>query len=485
MKTPELPNNISPNLLDTFFYKLIEITATQVLFRGSPITNKKKNILPIDAASFSTFGFGFFKDKNWVYGLTLIKKSNSEKFYLTPIKNVDRESFETINQYYAKDKNNTYCSIDGRIIKDTQVRLLDTKILNKTNQTEAFTISEKWRTPFLLTKNEVFYRGKLLKEAQPDTFCKMGSYWLKDAKNVFCKNGYSITLHPEFHAPSFIAFGVMNGTDKFQGVETVFNKTSPEALTNTKRYQSFFEKNQNYNDYWYFKAKENRVNQQNQEAISLGHGFFSIENEIFYKARKKDTNLTSILNTSLSNFKLLTNGYATNGKELLLLKNENWSYHKSLRQIKLDVDNLEIFSDAWVYDGVYFYYKGFKKFKADKKTFTVLNHIYAYDKNGLFCEGVLKKDIKTSENIKAYGVYLKIDDTFYYMGKSRKNKTIDDSQIKLLNDFILMGADGSAFNHGKYRKYIGDFKTIKKIAEDHWSDGKLEWKIGYAGLETL
>ena len=48
-----------------------------------------------------------------------------------------------------------------------------------------------------------------------------------------------------------------------------------------------------------------------------------------------------------------------------------------------------------------------------------------------------------------------------------------------------MGADGSAFNHGKYRKFIGDFNKFKQHENGHFGDGNLEWKISDSGLETV
>ncbi len=487
MIQPKTPSNVSISYFNTFIYDLIEIKKTEVLYRGKAITTKKKNILPIDPSTFKALSFGFFADRNYIYGLTLSVRKNSEDFYLTPIPQLDRASFKTLNLYYATDKNNTYFADGGKLIKGIDYKPLDKKIPEEKLEIETANTSEQYKSDFIINATAVYFRGRILKGADPNSFAQMGKYWAKDKHRVFSINADSIRAHDKFDAPSFIVFSKFRGTDKYKPASTVFFNHAPEALVDHKSYQDFFLNNPHLKDYWYFKAKDKNARQDNSTAEELGYGYHSIGDDIFYwKKRRGDQLLERIVETTVSNFKLLEHGYATNGNWLILLRDESWSHHMKLRMIKLAPKHeIKVLSDAWVFDGIYFYYKAIKKFKADKASFRVLNHIHAYDKGGLICEGVRKKGIKVSASVKSLGgAYIKNEDTYYYMGKARKNKSFDDSEVKIINDFIIMSVNGSAFNHGKYLKNIGEFKAFRQLENGNWGDGiGQEWTIGSWGFE--
>ncbi len=486
MEIPKTANDIQPGRFDTYIYQFIEIKQNQVLYREKPITDKNRKPLPLDAPSFKALCTGYFVDKNGVYGLTNIVKSHSEKFYLTPIQNVDIASFTPINLYYAKDKSNTYFADNGKVIKGTDFAPLYRFIEDEKTQVIRLSKESIFKSDVVLNDTEVYYRGKLLKDADPKSFCQVGRKWYKDKHHVYFVDAYHITKYTDFDPDTFISFGY-NATDKYTSSAEVIHNSATESLVNFRPYKEFFERNPHLNDYWYYKAKASLLSQKNKKATPIGSGFFKIDEAIYCLEDNRDKNLTRIKDANTSNFKLLEHGYATNGKSLFLIRDENWSYHLSFRQIELAPKHtLEVLSDAWAYDGSFFYYKALKKFKADRKTFKILNHIHAYDKNGLILEGVRKKGISVTKNIKSLGgAYIKIEDTTYYMGKPRKNKNIDDSRLKSINDFIIMGADGSAFDHGKYRKYIGDFEKFKLLENGNWGDGTLEWHIGPAGIEAV
>lgn len=490
MELPVLPSTINSGMFTiyarSFLIKNLSVQNNQVYYQGEPLKDKKKNKVEVDNNTFRALSYGFFADKNRGYGLTHIIKSNSTTICLTPFK-IDINSFEVINLDYAKDKANTYFADGARIIKGTNYTPLKIGTARATlNQIENLSETEIWQSDFVLNSESVYYRGKLLTNALPNSFRKLDNYWHKDDASVFLENGLTIAKEPKLHAPSFVALGSMDGTDKYNPVITILHNNAHESLIELKNYNDFFENHPELSDYWYFEAVKKKEAQQNLDPLPLVHGFYQIGHEIFYKDRIKDVSLTRILNTTTDNFKFLSENYASNGKSLFLIRDEYWSYYKRFREIDASIENIEVLSVGYVYDGTYFYYKAIKKFKADRKTFVSLNHIYAYDKDGLIVEGVRKKDVIITKNIKALGgVYLKIEDTFYYMGKSRNKIKIDDSKVKLINDFIIMGADGSAFNHGKYRKYIGEFNNFKKLENGNFGDGKLEWKIADWGLEPI
>ena len=490
MFLPTIPPNVNAGMFSisvrSYLIRNMSILNNQVYYQNNPINDKKGSKVLVDAATFKALSFGFFADKNRAYGLTHIIKSHSATICLTPF-HLDIDSFEVINLDYAKDNFNTYFADGGKIIRGTDYLILKNFTPREAlNTVEKLSETEIWQSDFILNNEHVYYRGKLVKQAIPSSFRKLDHYWYKDDESVFLQNGLSLTMESKIHAPSFIALGNMDGTDKYNPIATILHNTAQESLITRKPYKDFFEKHPELSDYWYFDAKKKKEAQKDLEPIALEHGFYQLGNEIFYKDRINDEHLTRILHTTTANFKILSNGYATNGTSLFLIRTEYWSYYKPFREIKANIENIEILSEAYVFDGTFFYYKAFKKFKADRETFKALNHIYVYDKDGLICEGVRKKDVMITKNIKVLGgLYLKIEDTFYYMGKSRNNIKIDDSQVKLINDFIIMGADGSAFNHGKYRKFIGDFNKFKQHENGHFGDGNLEWKISDSGLETV
>lgn len=490
MQLPSIPSDVNAAMFSiavrSYLIKNMDILNNQLYYQGKPINDKKGNIVIVDSSSFRALSFGFFADKNQAYGLTHIIKSNSTTICLTPVK-LDVASFEVINLDYAKDKNYTYFADGAKKIQGTDYTVLSkTTPLGQLNVIEKLSETKIWQSDFILNKDHVYYRGTLVKYALPDSFRQLNHYWYKDDASVFFQDGLFLTKESKLHAHSFIALGSMDGTDKYNPITTILHNTVHESVVDKKTYQDFFESRSELSEYWYFEAKKKKEAQKNLEPIALEHGFYQLGNEIFYKDRIKDEHLTGILHTTTANFKMLSYGYATNGISLFLFRIEYWSYYKPFREIKANIKDIEVLSEAFVYDGTNFYYKAFKKFKADRKTFKVLNHIYAYDKDGLFCEGVRKKEVIITKNIKVLGgVYLKIEDTFYYMGKSRNQVKIDDSQIKMINDFIIMGADGSAFNHGKYRKFIGDINKFKQLDNGNFGDGTLEWKIGDWGLEAV
>ena len=491
MKLPPIPKNVNAGMFSihmrSYFISELKIIDNQVVYQDIFIKDKKGNTVLVDEKSFRAISFGFFADKNQVFGLTQIIKSHSTTIALTPLQ-LDIDSFEVINLDYAKDKNNTYFADGAVVMKGTNYSILDKQTPRGTlNIIQLATATEIWNSDFILNEEHVFYRGKLVEHALPQNFRKLGSYWYKDTESVFFKDGLSISHFPQMDALTFLEISGYQATDKFKPIETALHNTAPESLLYKSVYKDFFEGSTEFSDYWYFKAKEKLKDITSKEIIPLAHGFSQIGNEIFYKNRPKDTELTRILNTDISNFTFLEFGYATNGTSLFLIRDENWSYYKSFREIEYNTKQpLEILSEAWVINGDIVIYKAFKKIKIDKESFKVLNHIYAYDKNGLICEGVRKKDILITKNVKAIGgVYLKIDDEFFYMGKSRNKTKIDDSRIFLINDFIIMGSDGSAFNHGKYRKYIGNFDTFKQLENGNYGDGVLEWNINYDGLNKV
>ena len=488
MNVPPIPVEVNSKIerlgVRSYFFNNLMIIDNQVVYQDEIIKDKKGNAILVDANSFMAISSGFFADKNRGYGLTYILRSNSLTLALTPFE-FDYDSFKALNEDYAQDKNNTYYADGAIILKGTNYKIVDKETPYGTlNIIETVSFIKMWTSEYICNDKNVFFRGKIIKDALPASFRRLGHYWSKDEKSVFFQNGISISKISEFDAPTFLEIANITATDRYKPVETFFYKTPSEALLSNIAYKNFFEGNTKFDDYWYAKAKRKSDKINGEKVIDLNDGYFHVGTEIFYRNREFDDNYERILDTDMSNFIKLNHGYATNGQTLFLVRDEYLSYFKAFRVIDYDTRfSLEVLSDAWVLNGDFVIYKAIKKIKIDIESFTILNQVYAYDKNGLICNGVRKKDIDITRNIQlVVGVYLKIDDEFFYLGKSRKKAKIDDSKTLLINDFIIMGSDGNAFSHGKLRRNIGNFEYFKQLPNGNWGDGIVEWKITFDGL---
>ena len=158
----------------------------QVLLDGAPINNRKKEPLELDAQTFRCIGVGFFADTNGVYGLSYIRRSASDRIYLTKIRgHVDLESFESVSLYYAKDKERHYYARGGKTIRETQCELFfdrDDTWKNVSMEQKKF---RAWISEFLLGQEHVYYKGRVLKGANPKTFTRIAQFYYADDRLFF------------------------------------------------------------------------------------------------------------------------------------------------------------------------------------------------------------------------------------------------------------------------------------------------------------
>ncbi|CAH0289956.1 DKNYY domain-containing protein [Chryseobacterium sp. Bi04] len=262
------PDNIMTGLYSIYarrlFIEKIVKAEDYIYINGLPIMDKNKNPLIIDIDTFSCISYGFFKDKNAVYGLTYISRKNSEKCYLTVLKDADPDSFEPISMLYAKDKNRYYYAEDARVIAEKDLMLL----LSYTTkyQDEEFPdlkATYTWSSYIAIGQNFVYNRGLKLKGADSGTFVQMSQYYYKDKDNFYVKDGRTVKPLKNIDIKSFIILADDNyvmATDKNKPMMCYANDSKPEEWYDY--YRPYFEKlrDEISDDYWWYKLEKTLKN---------------------------------------------------------------------------------------------------------------------------------------------------------------------------------------------------------------------------------
>jgi len=257
-----IPTNVIKTMLSiltvTELIESIVNNGKTVTLYGQPFTNRKGEPILLDAQTFKSIGIGFFADRNNVYGLTYTRKSNSQKIYLTPIKNVDIDTFQSLSLYYAKDANQYYYAQGGKIIKEKNLVLFKDDYLN--NKYPDRTTTNQWISEIALGNEFVYVRGRKLKNADPKTFRRPQQFYFTDKNSVYFKNGPSIKPILGVDMNSLIFFSKGFGTDKHKHL---YAHESKQELTtyDFEFYRDDFEKLRGTisNDYWWYKMESGEV----------------------------------------------------------------------------------------------------------------------------------------------------------------------------------------------------------------------------------
>jgi len=266
-----IPKDVVPSLFGVYVQiKTIEQMVVEknntITIDGKPLTNTKKDIVQIDSATFKCISLSFFCDKNNVYGLNYILKSASVKYYLSKIKGVDLTSFKPISMYYAQDKNRSYFGPGGKIIKEIDLQLFHDDYANNkrisgksVDNTIDYSSTFSWSSDFMLGKEHVYYRGKVLKEADPKTFKRPHQSYFIDKNRIYEKNGLSIKAFEGVDMDSLIFFKNKSYycTDKHQPLDCyVFGNELNERHFDS--FKPYFEaqRNQLPKDYWWFEMEK-------------------------------------------------------------------------------------------------------------------------------------------------------------------------------------------------------------------------------------
>nr|WP_262706893.1 DKNYY domain-containing protein [Taibaiella koreensis] len=238
----------------------ISRTGDHFCIDGEPLLDRQKRTLPIDVDTFGCIGYGFFKDKYTIYGLTYTMTKNTEKYFFTPLKHADLDTFEPISMLYGKDKNGCYFAEGGKTIKENHVRPL----IHYTNsyQDENFPhlkATHTWSSDIALGQDFVYNRGMKIKDADAGTFEQIGQYYYRDAHRIYMANGYSIKALENIDAPSFIVLSDASpgmATDLYQPLICYRSQSRPEEWF--AYYRKYFEarRGQISEDYWWYKLEQ-------------------------------------------------------------------------------------------------------------------------------------------------------------------------------------------------------------------------------------
>ena len=423
-------------------YKIeADITDSIPISLDNKINTKKISLDGLDVKTFRALENGkdvtsidYFVDKNNIY----YAYENLEK-----IQGADKNSFEVLGNYIAKDKNNVYYK--GRKMENVDSASIKTfgNFIGK-------------------DKNRVFYitGNEDIKDADASSFEIMGdTYYFRDKNNIFVikysndfPDGEGFIKLPNIDRNSFITLSEEIGKDKngVYYIDEKINGINPNKvkviekigqdnyiLQSENNYYLTFNSNSDLYDRKNDKIEAKKINNLNIDFSTFK--YFGIFN--YYKDKN------SFYYHSDNDFKKIKSGIDVGSAEKVLelndfVKDKNNLYYFSNGKIEkinlnIDVKSLEFFDDidssysSYIKDrnNVYFVDNKNGKVKivknADKNTFQIVNGNYGVDGKNVYYNG---------EKLDSVGIEgLKIFDDNYL--KDNKNVyeiyTTDDEKIKI------------------------------------------------------
>ncbi|KXB60200.1 cell wall-binding repeat protein [Leptotrichia wadei] len=423
-------------------YKIeAEITDSIPISSDNKINTKKISLDGLDVKTFRALENGkdvtsidYFVDKNNIY----YAYENLEK-----IQGADKNSFEVLGNYIAKDKNNVY--YNGKKMEN-----VDSKSFKNFGN---FIGKDKNRV-FYITGNED------IKDADAESFEIMGdTYYFRDKNNIFVikysndfPDGEGFVKLPNIDRNSFITLSEEIGKDKngVYYIDEKINGINPNKvkviekigqdnyiLQSENNYYLTFNSNSDLYDRKNDKIEAKKINNLNIDFSTFK--YFGIFN--YYKDKN------SFYYHSDNDFKKIKSGIDVGSADKMLelndfVKDKNNLYYFSNGKIEkinlnIDVKSLEFFDDIdssysnYIKDrnNVYFVDNKNGKVKivknADKNTFQIVNRNYGVDRKNVYYNG---------EKLDSVGIEgLKIFDDNYL--KDNKNVyeiyTTDDEKIKI------------------------------------------------------
>ena len=423
-------------------YKIeAEITDSIPISSDNKINTKKISLDGLDVKTFRALENGkdvtsidYFVDKNNIY----YAYENLEK-----IQGADKNSFEVLGNYIAKDKNNVYYK--GRKMENVDSASIKTfgNFIGK-------------------DKNRVFYitGNEDIKDADASSFEIMGdTYYFRDKNNIFVikysndfPDGEGFIKLPNIDRNSFITLSEEIGKDKngVYYIDEKINGINPNKvkviekigqdnyiLQSENNYYLTFNSNSDLYDRKNDKIEAKKINNLNIDFSTFK--YFGIFN--YYKDKN------SFYYHSDNDFKKIKSGIDVGSADKVLelndfVKDKNNLYYFSNGKIEkinlnIDVKSLEFFDDidssysSYIKDRNNVYFVDNKNGKvrivknADKNTFQIVNGNYGVDRKNVYYNG---------EKLDSVGIEgLKIFDDSYL--KDNKNVyeiyTTDDEKIKI------------------------------------------------------
>lgn len=211
----------------------------------------------------------FIRNKNELYGFSLIEKSNSTKLFLTKVKTqVDFESFKSIGRFYAKDKNHYYFGPGGKKIKEDYLELFYDETYreewNELHPDRNILLETKiWNSKIAVSKEKVYWDGRLKKEIHP-SLKRISQYFWADNYSVFEYDLQRLKKLDLFDRQTLIYKNfIRNGslvcliTDIRKPANCYFNDSKPSHKYDFKRFTPLFEelRGKISNEYWWYQME--------------------------------------------------------------------------------------------------------------------------------------------------------------------------------------------------------------------------------------
>jgi len=466
-------------------YKIeAEITDSIPISSDNKINTKKISLDGLDVKTFRALENGidvtsidYFVDKNNIY----YAYENLEK-----IQGADKNSFEVLGYYIAKDKNNVY--YNGKKMEN-----VDSKSFKNFGD---FIGKDKNRV-FYITGNED------IKDVDAKSFEIMGdTRYFRDKNNIFVikysndfPDGQGFIKLPNIDRNSFITLSEEFGKDK-NGIYYIgekINGINPNnvrvieemgqdnyILQSENNYYLTFNSNSNLYDRKNDKIEAKKINNLNIDFSTFKYfgilNYYKDKNSFYYRSDNDLKKIKSGIDVkSAENVDNLNN----------IVKDKNnlyYFYDGEIRKIdlKIDINSLEVLNNVGYYysdyirdrNNVYFVDNENGKVKivknADKNTFKVVEKNYGMDSKNVYYNGE-KLDSVGIEGLKIFDEnYLKDKDSVYQIYETDNNK-VKIKPIKNLNidvasfENILKGTFYKDKNSVYYVEVDGDKQELKKL----------------------
>ena len=446
------------------FFSIDEIKPKKVSIDGLDVKSFK--VLENKKASLTDY----YTDKNSVY---------FHKDDLRKITGADKNSFEILEEYIARDKNNVYS-------KGEKLGNIDIKSF------------KYFEDGLAKDKNRVFYieDNKDVTGVDAKTFERMGeTYYFRDKNNVFALkdyNPYDLEMLKNIDRNSFYTLSKEIGRDK-NGVYYFGEKIDGISSNNAKVVEALGGSDyilQSGNDHYLMTVNEKDSDNNERFEIKKINGlnidydtfkYFEIydlykdKNNFYYHSDNDLKKIKSDIDVKSAEKMIELNNF---------IKDKNNIYYFSdgkLEKInlKIDVNNLEYLDDgnsvfsSYLRDGknVYFVNDEDGKIKivknVDKNTFKVVNGNYGVDSKNVYYLGE-KLDFVGLDGLKIFGEYYLKDKNSVYEISMNDNDKVKVKPIKNLNIDVATFED--IFNEGLFKD-----KNAVYYAEDN--DGDISLKI--------
>ena len=423
-------------------YKIeAEITDSIPISSDNKINTKKISLDGLDVKTFRALenskdvtSIDYFVDKNNIY----YAYENLEK-----IQGADKNSFEVLSYYIAKDKNNVY--YNGKKMEN-----VDSKSFKNFGD---FIGKDKNRV-FYVTGNED------IKDVDAKSFEIMGdTYYFRDKNNIFVikysndfPDGEGFIKLPNIDRNSFITLSEEFGKDK-NGIYYIgekINGINPNnirvieemgqdnyILQSENNYYLTFNSNKDLYDRKNDKIEAKKINNLNIDFSTFKYfgilNYYKDKNSFYYRSDNDLKKIKSEIDVGSADKVLELNDFVKDKNNLYYFSNGK------IEKINLNIDvkSLEFFDDidssysSYIKDrnNVYFIDNKNGKVKivknADKNTFQILNGNYGVDRKNVYYNGE-KLDSVGIEGLKIFDDnYLKDNKNVY------KIYTTDDGKTKI------------------------------------------------------